>query len=444
MKMFFSTSAAVVLLLGTLFSASAANDTADYDSLDGLALHQPISTVSYATADNEEAIAARYEIEVDEINAIASSPVMPLNVANANQLSFQLHKDSAEDEMYSAVGTLSVNGVTQSFCATGRVYRAELGNGDIGFAGGLSGYLDNNDSSSENLMTLSLNYNASTSERLVVVSIGESIMLDFGSSFETITELFDSVSEQVASENDIAESKNLDSTVSARGIEDTELRQRASGVWNGYQTTFSSIWGQAAVRKNANFKYHTKTQANLENFIAASRKGLPASGSASTVVNTINHAFTDVYNVNNTMNSYLTVDGLMPSEFSKVLAVNLSLPTPYALANKVQAYFTNISIPLNGVSHDIESSGHKWTVSSWGSNLTALQCTSTSSPYLEKNGFTSVATFSNEMVAGSTATFYARGTVKMFYGSVRGNGDVTSTWKEVATSTMEQRLTSLA
>ncbi|WNX85363.1 hypothetical protein RWV98_03560 [Agathobaculum sp. NTUH-O15-33] len=433
----------MVSLLSTLFSASAANNQKN-DLLDGLTLDQSIGTVSYATVNNEEAIAARYGIDVDEINTIATSPVAGIAVEEDNKISFQLHKDPEREDFYSAKGVLVVNGLSQAFTVTGQMYEAELANGDMGFSGGLSGYLDDDDSTAENLITLSLNYNASTAERLVTVSIGENIMLDFGSTFETISDLFYSVNEQVNSKDEVIDEKVLDSEISTRTVEDTELRQQASGVWNGYQTTFSSIWGQSSVRKNANFKYHTKTQANRGNFIAASRKGLPSSGSASTVVNTIEHAFTNVWNINNTMNSYLTVDGLMPTEFSKAFAINVSVPTPYALVNKVQAYFTNISIPLKGISHDIESNRYKWTVNSWGTDMTGIECSSTSSPYKEENGFTSVATFSNEMVAGNTATFHARGEVEMFYGSVRGNGDVASTWKTVATSTMEQRLTSLA
>lgn len=81
-----------------------------------------------------------------------------------------------------AEAAITANGVTDTVSLTGRLTEIKLDNGDQCFAGGLSGYL-NGDSSRENTVTLSVNYDKTAQVCYVIAQIGDALCLDFGTPF---------------------------------------------------------------------------------------------------------------------------------------------------------------------------------------------------------------------------------------------------------------------
>lgn len=86
------------------------------------------------------------------------------------------------DASVNAEATITANGVTDTMSLTGRLTEIKLDNGDQCFAGGLSGYL-NGDSSRENTVTLSVNYDKTAQVCYVIAQIGDALCLDFGTPF---------------------------------------------------------------------------------------------------------------------------------------------------------------------------------------------------------------------------------------------------------------------
>lgn len=138
--------------------AFAANDnpiatsSSATDFLGNITLTQSISEVNYNTDLNSQAIEEKYGLSVDDINdiaadtAIATTQNKTARMENqisrsvetsepANALQFTLQCISKEDNWYSAQGTLDINGLSDSFTVQGRMYRTELENGNICFAG---------------------------------------------------------------------------------------------------------------------------------------------------------------------------------------------------------------------------------------------------------------------------------------------------------------------
>lgn len=93
------------------------------------------------------------------------------------------------DASVNAKATITANGVTDTVSLTGRLTEIKLDNGDQCFAGGLSGYL-NGDSSRENAVTLSVNYDKTAQVCYVTAQIGDTLCLDFGTPFDGQSEIY--------------------------------------------------------------------------------------------------------------------------------------------------------------------------------------------------------------------------------------------------------------
>lgn len=439
---------------------SIATSSSATDFLENITLIQSISEVNYNTDLNSQAIEEKYGLSVDDINniaadtAIATTQNKTARMENqisrsvetsepANALQFTLQCISKEDSWYSAQGTLNINGLSDSFTVQGRMYRTELENGNICFAGGLSGYLNDDVSSAENSITLSINYNYTTGERFVMASIGSCMMLNFGEPFDATTEIFNNVSEEIqdiSAEVDAvvtSDSENTVADVQTTANGDMKLIATASGVWNGYSTTFVSIWGNNTAASGGVYSIRTKAQGRRPQFVAASKVGLKNTGDAYCIVDAIEHIFTNVWNVNNTNNLNVTVISCLPQECNKVFSFPLVINTPYTTANYVAGLFS-FELKIKGVKHWIDDAFTKSVVRCWNTDLTCLNCNTGYSPYGEKNGFTSLAHYSK---GASSCTFFARSEIECFYGSVRANGDVISTWKTVKSDTLSTKFT---
>lgn len=174
-------------------------------NLDNITLVQGISTVTYNTDANDQAIAQKYGLSIDEINKLAEETSLAETYdtdnapdtasAPANALQLTLQSSEEDDGYYSAQGSINVNGVEDTFFVQGQMHRVELEDNIVCFAGGLSGYLNDNNTP-ENSLTLSVNYNYTTGDRFITASVGSSMMLDFGKPFDEMTQLYNAISEK--------------------------------------------------------------------------------------------------------------------------------------------------------------------------------------------------------------------------------------------------------
>ena len=170
-----------------------------------ITLVQGISTVTYNTDANDQAIAQKYGLSIDEINKLAEETSLAETYdtdnapdtasAPANALQLTLQSSEEDDGYYSAQGSINVNGVEDTFFVQGQMHRVELEDNIVCFAGGLSGYLNDNNTP-ENSLTLSVNYNYTTGDRFITASVGSSMMLDFGKPFDEMTQLYNAISEK--------------------------------------------------------------------------------------------------------------------------------------------------------------------------------------------------------------------------------------------------------
>ena len=142
--------------------------------LEKCSLTLPVCTVSLNTPDNELAIQEKYGLTLDEWNALAND--------SDSFLRLDIPECSDPDASVNAEATITANGVTDTVSLTGRLTEIKLDNGDQCFAGGLSGYL-NGDSSRENAVTLSVNYDKTAQVCYVIAQIGDALCLDFGTPF---------------------------------------------------------------------------------------------------------------------------------------------------------------------------------------------------------------------------------------------------------------------
>lgn len=183
--------------------------------LNGATVTQYMSYVSYQTDSNAQAILSKYGLSIDEINAIAEQ-LDDLGVENSiekqendtapdgtNALQFQMQYTLEEMNEYSAQGTMNVNGSEDTFFVQGNIQRIQLDNGDICFAGGMSGYL-NGEQTAENAITLSMSYDYTTGDCLIMASLGSGVMLDFGEPFAQTTDIAHAIAQQ-RNEDEIGE-----------------------------------------------------------------------------------------------------------------------------------------------------------------------------------------------------------------------------------------------
>ena len=381
--------------------SSAQTSLAEVDPLENMTFTQNISEVSYNTDLNNQAIEKKYGLSIDDVNEIAentstaktqSTTSVALLQSNddsktsdtTNALQFTLQCVSEEESYYSAQGTINLNGVVDSFFVQGQMYRTELNDGNICFAGGLSGYLNNDDSSTENVITLSINYDYTTGERFVTASIGSCMVLNFGEPFDKTTEIFDNISEEIqatANEADPATTSGIataseDETV----IEDEsgasgakKLIATASGAWNGYSTTFVSIWGNNSAKYSGIYTIRTKAQGRRPQFVAASKVGLKNTGDAYCIVDAIDHIFTNVWTINNSVNDSVNCMSLSPEPQSKTYSFSLPIQTPYAAVNYIMSLIS-IPISIKGIKHWKDNANQKAVVRCWNTDLTCLNC----------------------------------------------------------------------
>lgn len=432
MKKFLSAICACTMMLASV-SAVDIDTTSEVDPLENITLTQDIAEVAYVTPLNEQAIESKYGLSVDDVNTIAEQETSLFSLSNDNALQFTLRKVEGTESIYSAYGTLNLNGTEDTFQVSGKMYQAELNNGDLCFSGGLSGYLNNDDSSPENSVTLSVNYDSTTGDRFVTASIGSSMVLNFGEAFSETSEIFNKVSSQIEE----VQSESIDNSSvneSSATPRSTVMRiGTAMGSWNGYSAAFVSIWGNDTAVYSGSYNIVTKTQGRRPQFVAASKVGLTNTGDAYCIVDTIEHAFVDVWNINNSVNDAVRCSSLLPQQSSQTFSI--ALQTPWAPVNSIIGNFTPLTVRLRGVQHIYgDNYRKKTTVHAWDTDLTCLNCTTGYSPYNESNGFSSNSNYVNTQ--NSSFTFYARGEIQMFYGSVRANGDVISTWKTVPSGTV--------
>ena len=433
-------------------SAEYMQDTSNID-LDGCHFIQPLAEVAYKTTQNEEAIEDKYGITIDEISTQSNLCIVDEN--NDNQLSFNMSElkrdsmdqssDALSDDMrkpYNAQGYMIVNGIKDKFSLNGILYQIDLDNGEIAYAGGLYGYLNGDDTSNENLATMSFRYNPSTNDQYINMSVGSALSLDFGTSFETLTELGEKVYSQIQSN---AQNCKEIKDVAVSGYSSTDEISRCDteyGTWRGYRVAFCSLWGESTANYSGNFNFLTKAQGNLYNFAKASRSGLPETGTPDTIVNTENHTLECATNINNSGNSKIRCNSLLPKERSSTIGFTIPVETPIAAVNELLGYFTDISITLNEIEHVYENNYQKTTVEAYSYDFAELDSSSRTNPYNEESGFTSQANYYNGLSSGSSDTFYARSEITYFYQNIRADGNIVPAWKTVATDTIGHRISS--
>lgn len=159
-------------------------------SLDQMSLTQPIGTVSFNTDENNQALQVKYGLSIDEVNQLAKSAKS--SGASDHSIEFTL-SDASQSEgenYYTATGIIRLNGVEDSFFIGGTLKEVKLSSGDVCYAGGLHGYLNGDEAGdSENAISLSVNYDSTTGDCLITATVGTSIMLDFGTPFDGISEI---------------------------------------------------------------------------------------------------------------------------------------------------------------------------------------------------------------------------------------------------------------
>ena len=148
--------------------------------LEKCSLTLPVCTVSMNTPDNEMEIQKKYGLTLDEWNALAND--------SDSFLQLDIQECSDPDASVNAEATITANGVTDTIPLTGRLTEIKLDNGDQCFAGGLSGYLNGNNSQ-ENAVTLSVNYDKTAQVCYVTAQIGDTLCLDFGTPFDGQSEI---------------------------------------------------------------------------------------------------------------------------------------------------------------------------------------------------------------------------------------------------------------
>ncbi len=149
--------------------------------LEKCSLTLPVCTVSMNTPDNEVAIQRKYGLTLDEWNALTND--------SDSFLQLDIQECSDPDASVNAEATITANGVTDTIPLTGRLTEIKLDNGDQCFAGGLSGYLNGNNSQ-ENAVTLSVNYDKTAQVCYVTAQIGDTLCLDFGTPFDGQSEIY--------------------------------------------------------------------------------------------------------------------------------------------------------------------------------------------------------------------------------------------------------------
>lgn len=149
--------------------------------LEKCSLTLPVCTVSMNTPDNEMEIQKKYGLTLDEWNALAND--------SDSFLQLDIQECSDSEASVNAEATITANGVTDTIPLTGRLTEIKLDNGDQCFAGGLSGYLNGNNSQ-ENAVTLSVNYDKTAQICYVTAQIGDTLCLDFGTPFDGQSEIY--------------------------------------------------------------------------------------------------------------------------------------------------------------------------------------------------------------------------------------------------------------
>ncbi len=149
--------------------------------LEKCSLTLPVCTVSMNTPDNEMEIQKKYGLTLDEWNALTND--------SDSFLQLDIQECSDPDASVNAEATITANGVTDTIPLTGRLTEIKLDNGDQCFAGGLSGYLNGNNSQ-ENTVTLSVNYDKTAQVCYVTAQIGDTLCLDFGTPFDGQSEIY--------------------------------------------------------------------------------------------------------------------------------------------------------------------------------------------------------------------------------------------------------------
>lgn len=149
--------------------------------LEKCSLTLPVCTVSMNTPDNEVAIQRKYGLTLTEWNALTND--------SDSFLQLDIQECSDPDASVNAEATITANGVTDTIPLTGRLTEIKLDNGDQCFAGGLSGYLNGNNSQ-ENAVTLSVNYDKTAQVCYVTAQIGDTLCLDFGTPFDGQSEIY--------------------------------------------------------------------------------------------------------------------------------------------------------------------------------------------------------------------------------------------------------------
>lgn len=368
------------------------------------------------------------------------------NTKETNVLSLQYNLGKAEQGFVdcTASGVIKINNITQQFSAQGQLYTYQTASGDVIYSGGLVGLFDGATIfESDKIVTISLNYNETTKQAYIPVTIGSfgndsclPVMVEFGEYFNEIKQAIDNMVTALEKNSSATSLNNQNSiNINAPSANVTEYcLATAKGTYNRKDVIFHSYYGTKEAVPSGSFLAKVRTQVHLKNFISAYNSSLPPynPNNPTLVYDSINHCVTDVWlNFTTNKTNNRIIDPLPAAFSSSIILKSPTFKIPYGALNYAMSYI-NLKIPLNGISHAYNSTYNTLQTKIWKGTNISQAITTTTNPYTTKTGVANNFLVFNSMNAGTSCTATTNGSARIFFEDIRVNGDIVPRWVVVS------------
>ena len=361
---------------------------------------------------------------------LSLAPVDICNMDNHLNCTIQLKSMDSDYSSSTATGTIRLADTTYSFDVNGTLKRVYAQNGDTVYLGALSGYVDEKHTS-ESMITLSINYNATTGDVYLPICLGSfgndevpPVQVEFGAVFSELTSAVQSLTDNlsVAQESENTSDSAKDPMYSSPN---TKLVCHSTnlGSYQGKKVIFGSFYGAKEALPSGSWDGRVKAQVNLDNFITAYEDSLPPHTPDYTgIIRGENYYVSSIWlNAKTSVDRCRIVDPT-PDAFSKTLPISIPLDTPYGLLNYV-ASLVSIEIPLTGVSHTRNAAGNQLETKLWNdrSGISDV-CVTGTNPYNQKNGIANYFMIHNTLDAGKPLKVTTNVSAEISFIAVQADG----------------------
>lgn len=365
---------------------------------------------------------------------------------NILSLDYEFGKLDQGQVVCTVKGIMKINGISEHFTAQGRLYLYNSTNGDDIYTGGLVGRFDGATIfETDKIISLSLNYNATSNRAYIPVAIGAfgddnkmPVMVEFGEYFSEINQAVGNMKAAMEKSSTVSTLNGNDSvSIAPLAANVTQYGlSTGTGAYNGKTVIYHSYYGTKEAVPSGSFLGKVRTQVHLNNFISAYNATLPAynGNNPYSVYTSINHYVTDIwlnYTTNKTNNR---ITDPMPAAFSSTFSLRYpSFLIPYGALNYVLSYIT-LSIPLNGVSHSYNSTYNTLQTKMWKGSGMSEVVTNSTSPYGTQTGLANNFLIFNSMNAGTSCTATTSASAQIFFEDVQVDAYCIPRWVVVSSS----------